>query len=136
MFDVSKLTLEEVGAEIDKTLDKLSRLQALYSAMQEQDHRRIERLVKEYNQAKLEEGRNELVMIGTLPKDRWPKTDIWGTDAQNTSTVVKIQTNGEVFVKKLSDPVAAQRFIMNHYGGDFIPLDLGQTKEEAQKVDQ
>ena len=49
MFDVSKLTLDEVGAEIDKTIDKLGRLQGLYSAMLAQDHRRIEKLVREYN---------------------------------------------------------------------------------------
>ena len=51
MFDVSKLTLDEVGAEIDTCIDKLGRLQALYSAMQEQDHRRVVKLVEEYNQA-------------------------------------------------------------------------------------
>jgi len=49
VFDVSKLTLDEVGAEIDKTIDKLGRLQGLYSAMLAQDHRRIEKLVREYN---------------------------------------------------------------------------------------
>jgi hypothetical protein len=51
VFDVSKLTLDEVGVEIDKTIDKLGRLQALYGAMQEQDHRRVIKLVEEYNKA-------------------------------------------------------------------------------------
>lgn len=55
MFDVSKLTLDEVGGEIDKCLDKLQRLQALYAAMQEQDHRRIEKLVIEYNRLRVAE---------------------------------------------------------------------------------
>jgi hypothetical protein len=54
VFDVTKLTLDEIGAEIDKTLNKLERLQALYSAVQAQDHRRIQQLVKEYQQAKAE----------------------------------------------------------------------------------
>lgn len=48
MFDVAKATLDEVGAEIDKTIDKLERLQALYQAMQNQEHRRVEKLIREY----------------------------------------------------------------------------------------
>lgn len=55
MFDVAKLTLDEVGQEIDKTLDKLERLQKLQSAMLEQDNRRIRKLVEEYNDAKRKE---------------------------------------------------------------------------------
>lgn len=51
MFDVAKLTLDEVSAEITKTIDKLERLQSLYSAMQAQEHRRVSKLVAEYNQA-------------------------------------------------------------------------------------
>lgn len=54
MFDVSKLTLDEVGAEVDKTINKLGRLQALYSAMLQQDHDRVKKLIQEYNQAKFE----------------------------------------------------------------------------------
>lgn len=57
MFDVSKLTLDEVGAEIDKTIDKLGRLQALYSAMQGQDLRRIKKLIEEYNQTQREKSK-------------------------------------------------------------------------------
>jgi hypothetical protein len=49
VFDVAKLTLDEVGEEIDKTIDKLSRLQALYSAMLHQDLRRVDKLIKEFN---------------------------------------------------------------------------------------
>lgn len=49
MFDVSKLTLDEVGEEMDKCIDKLGRLQALYSAMQKQEHRRVEKLIQEWN---------------------------------------------------------------------------------------
>lgn len=48
MFDVSKLTLEDIETEIGKTLDKLERLQALYAAAQAQDHRRIKKLIAEY----------------------------------------------------------------------------------------
>lgn len=55
MFDVSKLTLDEVGAEIGKTINKLGRLQALYSAMLKQDHDRIELLIQEYIRAKQQE---------------------------------------------------------------------------------
>lgn len=55
MFDVSKLTLDEVGEEIDKTIDKLSRLQALYTAMQSQDLRRIQKLVDEFKESQKKE---------------------------------------------------------------------------------
>lgn len=55
MFDVSKLTIEEVGAEIDKCLETLERLQALQLAMLQQDHRRITKLIEEYNAAKRQE---------------------------------------------------------------------------------
>lgn len=55
MFDVTTLTLDEIGAEIDKTLDKLERLQALYAAAQAQDSRRVAKLVKEYNRLKRKE---------------------------------------------------------------------------------
>lgn len=51
MFDVAKLTLDEVGEEISKTIDKLERLQQLYSAMAAQEHRRVKKLIEEYNQA-------------------------------------------------------------------------------------
>jgi len=51
MIDVGKLTLDELGVEIDKTLDKLERLQALYAAAQAQDQRRVEKLIKEYRKA-------------------------------------------------------------------------------------
>lgn len=54
MFDVAKLTLDEVEEEIGKTLDKLERLQTLYAAMQAQDHRRVKKLIEEYNKAKRE----------------------------------------------------------------------------------
>lgn len=51
MFDVSKLTLDEVGGEISKTIDKLERLQNLYAAMMNQEHRRVEKLIQEWNAA-------------------------------------------------------------------------------------
>jgi prefoldin subunit 5 len=51
VFDVAKLTLDEVGEEIDKTIDKLSRLQSLYSAMLAQDNRRVKKLIEQYNAA-------------------------------------------------------------------------------------
>lgn len=68
MFDVSKLTLDEVGVEIDKTINKLSRLQALYSAMLQQDHDRVKRLIQDYNQAKFEaEKEKDEVPAGSDP---------------------------------------------------------------------
>lgn len=68
MFDVSKLTLDEVGAEIDKTVNKLSRLQALYYSMLQQDHERVKKLIQEYNQAKFEaEKEKDEVKSGSDP---------------------------------------------------------------------
>lgn len=55
MFDVAKLTLDEVEEEISKTIDTLERLQSLYAAMQAQDHRRVKKLIDEYNAAKRKE---------------------------------------------------------------------------------
>lgn len=55
VFDVAKLTLDEVGAEIDKTLNKLERLQHLYEAMASQEHRRVKKLVEEWNALKRQE---------------------------------------------------------------------------------
>lgn len=57
MFDVSKLTLEEIDAEFGRTLDKLERLSKLYEAVAAQEHRRIEKLVKEWNDLKAKEGK-------------------------------------------------------------------------------
>lgn len=54
MFDVSQLTLEEVGEEIDQTISKLSILMAMYKAMQEQDGQRIKKFIADYNRAKQE----------------------------------------------------------------------------------
>lgn len=59
MFDVAKLTLDEVGEEIDKTIDKLSRLQALYTAMQSQDLRRIQKLVNEFKESQKTENSDD-----------------------------------------------------------------------------
>lgn len=59
MFDVSKATLDEVSTEIDKTIRKLGRLQALFSAMLQEDHARIERLIQDYQRKKLEEEQRE-----------------------------------------------------------------------------
>lgn len=59
MFDVAKLTLDEVGVEIDKTIDKLQRLQALQAAMLEQDNRRVKKLIEEFNKAKAEAKAND-----------------------------------------------------------------------------
>jgi hypothetical protein len=47
-FDIGALTLEEVTAEYDRTLDQLERLSALRSAMVDQDHRRIQKLIVDY----------------------------------------------------------------------------------------
>lgn len=54
MFDVSQLTLEEVGEEIDQTISKLSILMAMYRAMQEKDGQRIKKFIADYNKAKFE----------------------------------------------------------------------------------
>ena len=67
MFDVAKLTLDEVGAEIDKCLDKLQRLQALYAAMQEQDHRRVKKLIDQFNRLKAEQKEKDAVSAGSNP---------------------------------------------------------------------
>lgn len=62
MFDVAKLTLDEVGQEIDKVLNKLERLQKLQEAMLGQENRRVAKLVKEYNALKREERETEKVV--------------------------------------------------------------------------
>lgn len=51
MFDVGKLTLEEIDAEYGKTLDKLERLSKLREAAADQNLQRIKRLVADYNAA-------------------------------------------------------------------------------------
>lgn len=56
---MAKLTLDEVGVEIDKTIDKLQRLQALQAAMLEQDNRRVKKLIEEFNKAKAETKAND-----------------------------------------------------------------------------
>lgn len=55
VFDVGKLTLEEIDAEYAKTLDKLERLSKLREAVAQQETRRIKQLVAEYNAAKQNE---------------------------------------------------------------------------------
>ena len=67
MFDVATLTLDEVGAEIDKCLDKLQRLQALYAAMQDQDHRRVKKLIDQFNRLKAEQKEKDAVSAGSNP---------------------------------------------------------------------
>lgn len=49
MFDVGKLTLDEIDEEFARTLDKLERLSKLREAAASQDYRRIKKLVGEYN---------------------------------------------------------------------------------------
>lgn len=58
MFDVNKLTLEEVSAELDKTIRKLGRLQKLQEALVQEKHAEIEQLIAEYNRAKREEAKS------------------------------------------------------------------------------
>jgi hypothetical protein len=55
VFDVAKATLDEIGVEIDKTLNKLGRLQALYAAAQKEDQQRIAKLIEQYRKAQREE---------------------------------------------------------------------------------
>jgi len=57
MFDVSNATLDEIGTEIDRTLNKLGRLQALYAAAQKEDHQRVEKLIQQYQKAQREEAK-------------------------------------------------------------------------------
>lgn len=59
MFDVSTLTLDEVSEEIANTIDKLERLQKLYEAMANQEHRRVKQLIDEYNALKRAEKAKE-----------------------------------------------------------------------------
>lgn len=51
ILDVDNLTLEQIGTAIDKTLDRLHILQNLYAAVAAREHRRVEKLVKEYREA-------------------------------------------------------------------------------------
>lgn len=52
---MAKATLDEIGVEIDKTLNKLGRLQALYAAAQKEDQQRVEKLIEQYRKAQREE---------------------------------------------------------------------------------
>jgi hypothetical protein len=54
-LDLENLTMDEVGTEIDRTISKLHKLQGLYAALQEEDRRRIEKLIKEYRKAQQKE---------------------------------------------------------------------------------
>jgi hypothetical protein len=67
VFDVATLTLDEVGEEIDKCLDKLQRLQALQAAMMEQDHRRVKKLIDQFNRLKREQKEKDAVSAGSNP---------------------------------------------------------------------
>jgi hypothetical protein len=53
--DVGELTLEDIEAEIGHTLDKLERLRALYAAVQGQEHRRVAKLIAEFQAEKAKE---------------------------------------------------------------------------------
>lgn len=55
MFDVTELTLDEIDAEFELTLNKLERLSKLREAVGAQDQRRIEKLITEFNAAKEKE---------------------------------------------------------------------------------
>jgi len=59
VFDVSTLTLDAVSEEIASTIDKLERLQKLYEAMASQEHRRVKKLIDEYNDLKRAEKAKE-----------------------------------------------------------------------------
>ena len=67
MFDVATLTLDEVGAEIDKCLNKLQRLQALQAAMLEQDHRRVKKLIDQFNKLKAEQKEKDEIAARSNP---------------------------------------------------------------------
>jgi DNA-binding transcriptional regulator YbjK len=46
--NIEDLTCEKVGEAINRTIDRLERLQALYTAVAESDRRKIERLIQEW----------------------------------------------------------------------------------------
>jgi uncharacterized protein (UPF0305 family) len=48
MLDVDKITLDEIDEEIDHTVDRLERLTKLREAVADQNRRRIEKLLAEY----------------------------------------------------------------------------------------
>lgn len=49
MFDVDKLTLDEIDEEIDRTINTLERLTKLREAVSDQNQRRIAKLTAQYN---------------------------------------------------------------------------------------
>jgi hypothetical protein len=49
VLDVSKITLDDLNEEIDRTVDKLERLLKLHDAVSSQNQRRVEKLISEYN---------------------------------------------------------------------------------------
>ena len=51
MLDVDKLTLDEIDDEIEHTVDRLERLSKLREAVSDQNRRRIEKLLAEYQAA-------------------------------------------------------------------------------------
>lgn len=51
ILDVDNLTLEKVAEAIDKTIDRLHILQNLYATLAGLEHRRVTKLVEEYNKA-------------------------------------------------------------------------------------
>lgn len=53
--NIENLTVDQVDAAIDRTIDRLSVLQGLSAALRESDHRRIKRLIEDYHSAKREE---------------------------------------------------------------------------------
>lgn len=53
--NIENLTIEQVDAAIDRTINRLSVLQGLSAALRESDHRRIRRLIEEYHRQKREE---------------------------------------------------------------------------------
>jgi len=49
MLDVDKITLDEIDDKIDHVIDRLERLSKLREAVADQNQRRIQKLIAQYN---------------------------------------------------------------------------------------
>jgi hypothetical protein len=50
-WDIDEVTMEQVETEIGRTIHRLHKLQVLYSALQEEDHARVRKLIQQYKTA-------------------------------------------------------------------------------------
>jgi len=49
MLDVDKITLDDIDEEMDRVIDRLERLTKLREAVADQNQRRVQKLVAQYN---------------------------------------------------------------------------------------